>query len=170
MAQAARRANDLYGFANRMTMRAEQLADSVERIHRQVARLALFNVAEETPVDVGWARSNWALRNGSPFTMVRWAYAPRVPLVVSANGRMYYPRGIGTPLGRGESGNFNAVITQGEAALTRHTPGQPIYISNSLPYVPLLDQGNSRQTSAGFVARSVQRAARFVRTARVFGG
>jgi hypothetical protein len=46
-------------------------------------------------------------------------------------------------------------IEQALSAIAARAPGQPIFITNVLPYAELLDQGSSEQAPAGFVDRAV---------------
>lgn len=109
-----------------------------------------YALAKETPVDVGTARSNWRISIGRSLTGRIKAYFP-------------YPSRYRKPYGSGgsksEGANLSGVVAQGKAKLARYTKGS-IYISNTVPYIGPLDRGHSKQTSAGFVSRSVFTATR----------
>lgn len=94
-------------------------------------------VVSNTPVDVGTARSNWVIRIGRPFDLIYKAYAP------------------GSHLGVGETANRAAALRQAAAQLGGNKSGQPIYITNNVPYIRRLNDGWSRQAPANFVQRSI---------------
>lgn len=104
-----------------------------------------YQLAKETPVDVGTARSNWRISVGRPLSGRIAAYQPFV-------SRHKKPYGSGGT--KGESGNLDGVISQGITRLSSYKTGS-IYISNTVPYIGPLDRGHSPQSSAGFVARAV---------------
>lgn len=86
-------------------------------------------LVERTPVDTGWARSNWLPSVGSP----------RKETV-------------------GEPGSLNesaADSGQSEVADWKIQDG-PIYITNNVPYIGRLNGGSSKQAPAGFVESTVQ--------------
>ncbi len=91
-----------------------------------------------TPVDTGWARSNW---------LVRMKDRPTSP--------------VGTrPAKKGDAGVDEGAA---EAAIAEFAAGYVInvgnvYISNLVPYVPRLNDGSSKQAPAGFVERAILKA------------
>lgn len=86
-------------------------------------------LVEGTPVDTGWARSNWL---------------PSVGV----------PRGeaVGEP---GSLDNSAAGFGQSEVAGWKIADG-PIYITNNVPYIRNLNAGSSKQAPSGFVESAVQ--------------
>lgn len=136
----------LSDLAPRMAEIAEAIGEAVEQTHRDVTVDLAANLAAETPVDTGTARSNWVVRSGSPSRVRRRAYSP-IP------SRWRPPYGAGGS--KGETANIQGVIAQAKAAVGRHRPGADLYVANSLPYIAALDAGRSPQSSAGFVHRAV---------------
>jgi hypothetical protein len=137
-------------FARRMRRRGREVEEGSNHIVRQVAVVAARNLALETPVDTGRARSNWIVNVGAPSREEIEAYFP------------------GRDLGKGERKNFGGVLGQAEAEVENRQPGQDIFISNNLPYIKPLNDGSSAQSPAGFVQTAIDRAAEAVRNARVF--
>lgn len=137
-------------FSRRMRRRGRQVEDGSNRIIRQVGVVVARNLALETPVDTGRARSNWIVSIGYPSRSEIEAYAP------------------GENLGRGETSNFRGVLSQAKSEVDTRKPEQDIYISNNLPYIKPLNEGSSAQAPAGFVQLAIERAARAVRRGKVF--
>lgn len=136
-------------FSNRMDFRADELGESVNRTVRKIALVADQGLVFSTPVDKGVARSNWRVSLNTPLDGVVPAYAP------------------GEGLGVGELGNASAALDQGMAVIAQRLPGQPIVISNNLPYIEPLNEGSSAQAPAGFVQTAVVRAASTVAAAKL---
>jgi hypothetical protein len=107
-----------------------------------------YQLAKETPVDVGTARSNWRISVGRPLIGKISAYAP-------FQSRHRKPYGSGGNMGEG--GNLAGVMSQGRARLATYKTGS-IYVTNALPYIGPLDDGHSPQASAGFIGRAVYAA------------
>ena len=108
-------------------------------VDRIVKNLVLDCVAElvpATPIDTGWARSNWVPRIGRPFTELAGSY----PLT---GGKLDFGP---------QSGGVAAV------AASYKTVFGPVYITNNVPYIQLLDDGHSKQASEGWVGRAIERA------------
>jgi len=85
-----------------------------------------------TPVDTGWASSNWL---------------PTLDRQVTA------PTGSKKAVSTAES-------DQGLAALKsfKYRPDAVIYVTNNVPYITELNQGYSRQQPRGFVQRAITQA------------
>lgn len=101
---------------------------------RQVAGLML-NITSElihtTPIDTGWARSNWVPSIGEPF--------------------------LGDVGKKGP--NDAGPQSDGESALAGYTNFAmgDIFITNNVPYIQVLNAGHSKQAPAGFVEAAVER-------------
>src|SRR5690606_24752768 len=123
-------------FARRMNQIAVEFE---KKTAYRVGRLALAihrHLVMTTPVDVGTAISNWTLTLSSPEADSYSAYAP------------------------GEHGstrqmNIGAAYNQAASAVSDRKPGQPIWISNPLHYITLLNLGSSKQAPSGFVQAAV---------------
>ena len=107
-----------------------------------------YALAEDTPVDVGTARSNWRISVWRPLTGRIAAYRP----FMSRHRPPYTGGGS-----KGERGNLAGVANQGRTRLKIYKYGS-IYVSNTVPYIGPLDAGHSSQTSSGFVSRAVLKA------------
>lgn len=99
----------------------EAAVDMALRIHGKLV--------EGTPVDTGWARSNWLLSVGTPKKET-----------------------VGEP---GKLNTAAAELGQSEVADWGIASG-PIYITNNVPYIRRLNEGSSTQAPAGFVESAVQ--------------
>jgi hypothetical protein len=100
---------------------------------KRVISLALNihgGLVEDTPVDTGWAKSNW------------------LPSIKKPKREL-----VGAP------NNINqiAVIT-GIAEVTgwNIVDEQPIYISNNVPYMRRLNDGSSKQAPSGFIESRIK--------------
>lgn len=120
--------------ARRVTVELENFsADLIKRITLD----ATANLIEDTPIDLGWARSNWVPNIGEPFEKT-----------------------VGTQEAA-DAGNINRSIQQEGVArvLTEYrlTMG-PVYITNNVPYINRLNEGHSNQAEAGYVQNALSRA------------
>lgn len=106
-------------------------------IERAVRRVALDLVyiltsppsAGGTPIDTGWARSNWLINIGRPAPSPVGSRSSVQPLAPA----------IGPLLGyRVRNGS--------------------VYVTNNVPYIVLLNDGSSRQAPSAFVQRGIDRA------------
>jgi hypothetical protein len=108
---------------------------------RVITRLALdvtANLVETTPVDTGWARSNWVPAIGVPF------------LADIAPGRATEQMVAGG-VGRQQS----AIVT---VAATYRLGRGSVFVSNNVPYITDLNNGTSRKAPAGFVQMAIAKA------------
>ena len=138
-------------FARRMDVRGRQVTDNMSRAVRRVALAVDQAVVLGTPVDTGYARSNWLVSIGEPREEpLEGPYAP------------------GRKLGKGETKNAQAALAQGQQAIDQQDPGQDIWISNNVDYIGRLNEGSSEQAPAQFVEEAVANGASVVRNVRVF--
>lgn len=147
---AARNRNDLASLQGRL----EETARLAERDVRQAVSDVVSSVAGElarnTPIDTGLARSNWITSIGSPWLQVMFPYR--------AYPSRYRrgPRGGIQKGGRfGERINTNSVIEQARVAVLGWKPGDKIYITNNTDHIEALNDGKSPQAPAGFVPKAV---------------
>jgi hypothetical protein len=106
-----------------------QLEDATGEAAASMALGIHGRLVEGTPVDTGWARSNWLPSVGTP----------RAETV-------------------GEPGSLNAGaadLGKLEVADWGIANG-PIYITNNVPYIQRLNAGSSKQAPAGFVESAIQ--------------
>lgn len=140
----------LESFSRRITLRADELGQSVDRIVRTAALVVDQVVVLATPVDTGRARSNWLVSVGVPRGGVIEPYSP------------------GNQLGLGENANANGALQQARTAVLVRPEGVPIYIVNNVEYLPQLNNGSSQQAPANFVEIGVEQAIGAIQASRVF--
>ena len=107
---------------------------------RRVALQAFVGIVQKTPVDTGRARSNWGINVGAP------APPPSNAITEEESAR----RNREQEEIAGESVTAKAV-SAAEASSAGIDGKDIVHITNNLPYVPLLNQGTSKQAPAGFV-------------------
>lgn len=116
------------------------VVDSLERFtEKLVKRLALnvtANLVETTPVDTGWARSNWVPSIGTPRTKVA---------------------GV-RPAKRGEPGLDDNPQANGLLSVLGYKLGPSIFISNNVPYIKKLNAGTSTKAPVAFIQSAILRA------------
>lgn len=127
------------------------------RLFRQAPRIAL-NITNElktvTPVDTGWAASNWIPTIGFQ--------------VLQAVGKRPESTGKRQIKDSPESASgIASLLVAMKAAGKSGYRGAPIYIVNNVSYIVDLDNGTSTQEPANFVKRAIARA---LAKARARGG
>lgn len=85
-----------------------------------------------TPVDTGWASSNWIPHVGTPVL-----------------------RPAGSP-----TNVSDAAQQAGIASVLGYRSSGPVFVSNNVPYILRLNEGSSRQAPAGFVQAAIAKAVR----------
>lgn len=125
--------------SKRMTFYVSRLTDGVEGLMKRIALAVDEAVIYGTPVDTGFARSNWIVSLGNPTTGTISPYSP------------------GNKLGIGESPNARGAIAQGRAVIDGFTIGRVIYIVNNTPYIGVLNSPStpSRQAAPFFVQTAI---------------
>ncbi len=108
----------------------------VEQSVKQVTRDVTLHLFARTPLDTGWARSNWIPKIGSPFE--------------------------DAPGSRVEIGPAVAAQKKGlaQVAVKYKLRNGSVYISNNVPYIQPLNDGHSKQAPAGFVQDAILLAVR----------
>jgi hypothetical protein len=112
------------------------LDDLISKAVKQLVVNSTKNLKESTPIDTGFARSNWVPQIGSPFG------------------------GVSGTLGVGSLPNVASDASQVSgllSVLTGYKSGK-VYISNNVTYIQALDSGHSKQEPKGFVLRSLNKA------------
>lgn len=136
--------NDLKGFAKRIRARGIEVeVNAQEAVRNTSSRISQSLTMEDTPVKSGQARNNWVASVGTPVTE-------------TVKADQYDMTGA-------ERHGMN------NEAISRQRPGQPVYITNNLPYIKRLNEGWSQQAPSGFVEAAIQKAAAFIRKARLLG-
>lgn len=99
---------------------------------RKVKELTLAitaNLIEDNPLDTGWSRNNWVPRIGKPFEGV-----------------------VGT---RDAVSGTQQAMGQASVAGSYKIEDGEIFISNSVPYVPILNE--KHKTAAGFIQGAIEK-------------
>lgn len=111
-----------------------------------------------TPVDTGRARGNWVVSIGVP----RYG-EPNTPPAARGRGRER----------RTAAGNqsANKALKDGRSTVLGYKLGKGgIFITNSVPYIGLLENGSSAQAPNGMTAAALSAAARQLGNARLLDG
>ncbi len=91
-----------------------------------------------TPVDTGWARANWIPSIGIPIQEDLSGITPDPAVVPGAAAK--------------------SVAGQAEVATQYKLSLGPVFVSNNVPYIPILNQGSSQQAPAAFVQQAIAKA------------
>ena len=118
-----------------MVERIEQvigaLEDFTEDLIKKIALDVTANLIETTPIDTGWARSNWVPQIGAPFLDP-----------------------VGSPAAIDPSQQ-----EQGQAAILGYEiEVGAVFITNNVPYIVRLNEGSSAQAPSGFVQLAIEKA------------
>ena len=117
----------------------EDLDAFILKLIKDLTQNLVNQLFDKTPVDTGFARTNWVPTIGAPFEG-------------TAGNREEAEAGILNP-GPQEDG-LNAIVH--EYLLTQGK----IYITNNVEYIVFLNEGSSRQAPAAFVQRTIVDAIR----------
>lgn len=98
------------------------------------------NLIESTPVDTGWARANWVPRIGEPYTGGGIVFDSKEDQQSS----------VGSARGDQQSGTASL--------LTYDLARGPVFVSNNVPYIQVLNSGSSKQAPSAFVEAGIQQA------------
>lgn len=129
-------ANDLLSLANSLERKAKAIDEAASKTAVDTALAIVGDLAYKTPVDTSQALSNWIVTLDAASTQ---KIAP------------HYPGSQGSS----QRASAAETINSARAVLKNKKPGQPIFITNNLPYIRRLNDGYSGQAPAGFVERAV---------------
>ena len=116
--------------------------DTKKRINNfkiATARLIIWELIQNTPVDTSKALSNWIVDLGK------------------ANNRQIMAHYVGSG-GSTQSASSHTAYMLGQAIISRAKVGEIIYICNNVDYIELLNMGYSVQAERNFIQNSVQLA------------
>jgi len=104
-----------------------------------------------TPVDTGWARSNWVPRMGKPFEGTAGSRPDKI--------RDFNAHAVGMSAtivgGKIDEGPQK----DGVASISGYRLGiGNLFVTNNVPYIGRLNAGSSKQAPRGFVERAILRA------------
>jgi len=112
---------------------AEALSLSVDEVTRKIALTAYDGVTKKTPVDTGRARGNWNFSVGNADTTVS-------------------SEGFGKSTGSHVNSSTPPSSPKAPKITLKKGDGlEDIYITNNLPYINILESGNSKQAPKGMV-------------------
>ena len=131
---------------DRVKIVVQDLTAFTEKVVRRLSIEAHANLVAApleggTPIDTGWASANWVPSIGRSFE--------------GTAGTAEQARARRVSTGQAEQG-LAAVITR-----YRLRQG-PVFISNNVPYIGVLNDGSSAQAPAGFVQKAIAEAVRAV--------
>lgn len=132
--------SSLEGFERDLNRFADSLGVRVEIVIKRLSLEIFTGVVRKTPVDTGRARASWVIGIERPFNSPNLSPAQRF-----------------TPA---EAERYAAIEL---AELREIGPFSTVFISNSLPYIVGLEEGNSRQAPRGMVAVTLAEARRNLR-------
>lgn len=137
-------------FARRLDHIAVQVEDNVERAVKDCAGAVLRSVVEATPVDTGYARSNWTPELDRAFEGV-------------------FPARVPGKAGSTAEANASATVEAGLPAIEAFDlkTNESIHITNNAPHIQPLNDGHSQQAPADFVRLAVLDGLANLRQARV---
>lgn len=127
----------LTGFSLKMDVLGKRLPAAINAHMRKVFLAVDQAVVLATPVDTGYARSNWIATIGSPESSTISPHAP------------------GDNLGIGERGNANGAMSQASSVAANRNPDDVMYLANNVNYIGRLNAGSSAQAPANFVEKGM---------------
>ena len=143
-------ARTLGDLAREMGQLSRELPQRANAVKQQAALAAADRLITDTPVDTSNAESNWQIGVGGP------PIGPIPPHFLGEHGST-------------DQASQNEAKALARARILQAKPGEPVYISNEVPYIIKLDQGSSPQAPLGFthlalaLARSVIARLRLLR-------
>lgn len=146
---------------------ATNLPVRANALKQQAARTVNFGLLQDTPVDTGLAVSNWQVNLDAAATEPRPAFVP------SPEGKTSHKKGVSSRVHVADpeavrQANIALALPLANETIDSSSPGQPIHLTNVLPYIKALDEGHSAQAEL-FVDRSIIRAENLVSRASLLG-
>lgn len=117
------------------------IADLEKFTAEKVVRLALdltHNLVPATPIDIGWARAGWVPSIGTPYL----------------GGADLRPDRVLVSIALGKQAEASAAI------LSYSLDQGPVFVSNNVRYIQVLNNGHSRQAPVGYVEATIERTVR----------
>jgi hypothetical protein len=113
------------------------MAPALVEVHKQIATAGLETVVQATPVDTSLAVSNWLVSLTGPIKSIAPARATSVK-------------------GSGAGAARNATIQLGKSKISALKFGQPVFISNNVPYIGLLESGSPKHRANNMTSKAMQ--------------
>ncbi len=105
------------------------MKDAINRVSRELVLEVNRRIAEDTPIDTGWARSNWIPTKDAPQS---------------------------DPIGDRDHVDLSAAAQGVSEIKSWDLFRGPAYITNNVPYINDLNAGTSPQASPGFVQAGIE--------------
>lgn len=140
---------DFSQLAPTMKRYAKGLPGAVQQAVRMIAQPGLDTMIDATPVDTTRAVSNWVVTHGSPQSKERPA------------------RVRGSVKGSGEAAAKSAMKAEGALRIKYFVLGVPMFISNMVPYIGVLEHGDSKHAPNNMFSRGVQTMVRTAKRIRI---
>lgn len=129
----------LGGFASKMRKASKAVLTNSDNLVKEIATAIVTIVVNDTPVDIGTAKSNWLVAIDSTPSGIQSAYVP---------GKK----------GSTELDNINLALAHAETVIASYSGSQEIHITNNLDYIDDLNSGSSSQAPPGYVQDAVLEA------------
>ena len=125
--------------ASQLKMFKKQTNERILTGKKNLAGAILYYLGNETPVDTSKAMSNWIVN------------------LKTARSEIVPPHFLGEQ-GSTSGRSLSAMMSEGLAIIGNAKIGEKIFITNSVDYLILLNQGHSSQAQAGFIQNAVSTA------------
>lgn len=137
----------------RMDRLGRATVSGTTKLVQTVAKAIGAKIIETTAVDTGLARSNWRASISAPASGIIPPYAP------------------GVKLGIGEGANASAAKAQQKQAIEQFSASkdQSIFITNNVPYIAVLERGDSKHAAGDMVKMGIQAGRVVLQTPGVLG-
>ncbi len=137
----------------RMDRLGRATVSGTTKLVQEVAKVIGAKIIDTTAVDTGLARSNWRASISAPASGIIPPYAP------------------GVKLGIGEGANASAAKAQQKQAIEQFNAAkdQGIFITNNVPYIAVLERGDSKHKAGDMVKMGIQAGRVVLQTPGVLG-
>lgn len=121
-----------------MAQHVTVIKKNITEAMKDVAAAGAYKIIESTPVDTSKAVANWKVTQNSPFGGV---VGERIP---------------GSKKGSGASAARSSMKAEVAGRLELVKSDTTIYIANNVPYIGILEYGDSKHRPHGMVAKGLQ--------------
>jgi hypothetical protein len=119
-------------------MRTQAIATGVERAVQQIALAGTEVIIDNTPVDTTTAVGNWKITQGEPF------------------GGIMGERIAGSRKGSGAEAARESMKSEAAGRIAFFRNSLPMYLTNNVPYIGVLEYGDAKHRPSGMVAKGLQ--------------
>lgn len=117
-----------------------ELDDVTEKAVTVITLEVAANLIELTPVDTGWARANWVPNIGGPFEAFVSEFDDDEARRAAVPGQ------------RGIQQSATGLLVAGGYSLSQG----PVYVTNNVPYIQVLNTGSSTQAPSAFIQSAIE--------------